>query len=89
MGEEECHPLLLPSSETHSKGSCSSFFQRLWRKDLAPSVPARVVLALMGFIGFVNVYALRINLSMAIVVMVNNSANSNSRLVNYVSFYYL
>ena len=30
-----------------------------------------------GFLGFCNVYAMRVNLSVAIVAMVNSSANSN------------
>nr|CAD7423052.1 unnamed protein product [Timema monikensis] len=34
----------------------------------------RHVLALMGFLGIANVYAMRVNLSVAIVTMVNNSA---------------
>ena len=36
-------------------------------------MPARYVLTIMMFLGFVNVYALRINLSMAIVAMANNN----------------
>lgn len=40
----------------------------------APWFGARHVFALMGFLGFVNVYAMRVNLSVAIVVMVNNTA---------------
>ncbi|XP_069162723.1 sialin isoform X3 [Procambarus clarkii] len=35
---------------------------------------ARHILALMGFVGFANVYAMRVNLSVAIVAMVNNTA---------------
>lgn len=31
----------------------------------------------MGFLGFANVYAMRVNLSIAIVAMVNNSAISH------------
>ena len=31
----------------------------------------------LAFLGFVNVYALRVNLSVALVDMVNSSANSN------------
>uniref|UniRef100_A0A336MCZ8 CSON015207 protein n=1 Tax=Culicoides sonorensis TaxID=179676 RepID=A0A336MCZ8_CULSO len=34
---------------------------------------ARHVLGLMGFLGFANVYAMRVNLSVAIVAMVNNT----------------
>jgi ACS family sodium-dependent inorganic phosphate cotransporter-like MFS transporter 5 len=35
--------------------------------------------ALMGFLGFVNVYAMRVNLSVAIVVMVNNTSNDSHK----------
>nr|XP_053629149.1 sialin-like [Cherax quadricarinatus] len=35
---------------------------------------ARHILAFMGFLGFANVYAMRVNLSVAIVAMVNNTA---------------
>lgn len=31
-------------------------------------------MALMGFLGFANVYAMRVNLSVVIVAMVNNTA---------------
>ena len=54
----------------------------LWRRDLCPSIPARYVLAIIGFLGFVNVYALRVNLSMAIVEMVNNSATHGTHWVS-------
>ena len=43
----------------------------------APCFGARHMFALMGFLGFVNVYAMRVNLSVAIVVMVNNTNNDN------------
>ena len=32
------------------------------------------MLAIMGFFGFANVYAMRVNLSVAVVAMVNSSA---------------
>ncbi|KAG7159931.1 inorganic phosphate cotransporter-like 6 [Homarus americanus] len=35
---------------------------------------ARHILAFLGFLGFANVYAMRVNLSVAIVAMVNNTA---------------
>ena len=54
----------------------------LWRHDFFPCIPARYVLAIMSFFGFVNVYALRVNLSMAIVPMVNNSASVSSNIVS-------
>ena len=34
----------------------------------------RLALAVLGFFGFVNVYALRVNMSVAIVCMVNQTA---------------
>lgn len=47
---------------------------------------ARYVLALLGFLGFANVYAMRVNLSVAIVAMVNNTApaidNSSSLITD-------
>lgn len=35
---------------------------------------ARHILGLMGFLGFANVYAMRVNLSVAVVAMVNHTA---------------
>lgn len=40
----------------------------------APWFGARHTFAFLGFLGFVNVYAMRVNLSVAIVAMVNNTA---------------
>ena len=36
------------------------------------SFPKRYILLLMIFIGFVNIYAMRVNLNVALVAMVNN-----------------
>lgn len=55
--------------------SAANTLKRLWRTDWFPWIPARYVLAIMGCLGFVNVYILRVNLSMALVVMVNNTQN--------------
>lgn len=43
-------------------------------QDTSRCVKARYVMAFMGFLGFANVYAMRVNLSVAIVAMVNNTA---------------
>lgn len=39
---------------------------------------ARTVLGIMGFLGFANVYAMRVNLSVAIVAMVNSTMIANN-----------
>lgn len=49
----------------------------IWRRDCCPFLPARYALAVMGFMGFFNVYALRANLSMAIVQMANDSSSES------------
>lgn len=41
----------------------------MWRTDIFPCIPARYVLAVVSSLGFVNVFALRVNLSVAIVQM--------------------
>lgn len=52
-------------------------------EDTKECLKARHILGLLGFLGFANVYAMRVNLSVAIVAMVNNTAfpqpiNNNS-----------
>ncbi|XP_059171323.1 sialin-like [Physella acuta] len=49
-------------------------------RDMAGSqcMAARHVLALMAFLGFVNVYCLRVDLSVALVAMVNSTSSKNS-----------
>ena len=47
-------------------------------KDCCPWVKCRVVVTLMAFLGFVNIYILRVNLSMAIVVMANDTGTGSS-----------
>lgn len=43
-------------------------------QDTDKFLKARYVLGILGFLGFANVYAMRVNLSVAIVAMVNNTA---------------
>ena len=51
-----------------------STIHRLRRANLFPWIPARYALAIISFLGLFNVYALRVNLSVAIVQMDNSTA---------------
>ncbi|KAM7292521.1 putative inorganic phosphate cotransporter [Ixodes scapularis] len=66
-------------------GTSESLLSRKRRsfKSLYDAVQTRHVLALMGFLGFVNVYALRVNLSVALVAMVNHTAISTNHTPTY------
>ena len=67
----------IPLIENASNGELErsrSLPERLWRWSPAPCIPARYTLAVLSFLGLMNVYALRINLSVAIVEMVNSTA---------------
>ena len=59
-----------------AKGSAGGLtgWRRVWSFDCLPCIPARYTLAFVSCLGFVNVYALRVNLSVAIVQMVNSTA---------------
>ena len=46
-------------------------------RDYFPCIPARYILSVMGCLGFVIVYALRVNMSVALVAMVNETAKSD------------
>ena len=46
-------------------------------RDYFPCIPARYVLSVMGSLGFLIVYALRVNMSVALVAMVNETASSS------------
>lgn len=45
-------------------------------EDTKDCLKSRHILGILGFLGFANVYAMRVNLSVAIVAMVNNT-NAN------------
>nr|XP_054756776.1 sialin-like [Lytechinus pictus] len=53
---------------------------------VAPKVPglisARHMLAFLGFLGFINVYAMRVNLSVALADMVNSTTEVNSTQIS-------
>lgn len=67
---------LLPLPRSRTKRTWRRTHAQCWRTDWCPWLPSRYVLALMGFLGFVNVFVLRVNLSMALVVMVNDSRSN-------------
>ena len=58
--EEQC--LTTPVEIEHQENSSAR----------VTGVPKRYILLLMIFIGFVNIYAMRVNLNVALVAMVNN-----------------
>ena len=70
----ENYYLLASQSKPRQKRGC---LLSLWRENWCPWLPARHVLAVMSFLGFVNVYTLRANLSVALLVMLNKTGTSN------------
>jgi hypothetical protein len=56
-----------------------------------PSWGARHTFAFLAFLGFLNVYAMRVNLSVAIVAMVNHTAiihlKNDSNISGYQNYY--
>ncbi len=74
MSLTEDKPLLVSSKEDGNKKKTTSILS----KDCVPWIKCRVVITIMTFLGLVNVYALRVNLSMAIIVMVNNSDTTDN-----------
>ena len=75
--EGETTALLVPYQQPGSRG-CP-------RRDCCPCIPARYVLALMTCLGLTVVYGLRVNLSVAIVQMDNDTAtvyNGSAKVLN-------
>lgn len=66
-------PPTLVVQDTPGPGAVSGL-QKLWRFDCLPCIPVRYRIALVACLGFVNVYGLRVNLSVAIVQMVSSTA---------------
>ncbi|XP_068633318.1 putative inorganic phosphate cotransporter [Battus philenor] len=48
------------------------------REETTGWIKSRTVLGIMGFLGFANVYAMRVNLSVAIVAMINSTTVPNN-----------
>lgn len=77
-GTGDNRPLLIDSSKEH--GGIHDYEQPHQSQQQLPPQrdgrwpKARHILGLMGFLGFANVYAMRVNLSVAMVAMVNNTA---------------
>ena len=57
----------------------SRWIPTCWYIDCLPCVKARFVLSFMVFLGLCNVYALRVNLSVAIVPMTSKNPSNNQR----------
>ena len=70
MGESEGPRQEMACVDDHAGYS----LKRLRQVDIFPWIPARYALAILSSLGFFNVYALRVNLSVAIVQMDNGTA---------------
>jgi len=90
--EYECLPANMEEEEALLKRPQLPRSRRCLGRDCFPCVPARYVLAIISSLGFVNVYALRVNLSVAIVEMENDTAtlyNGSARVILTLYVYYL
>ena len=67
----------LLSSQDEPTRQKRGWLHRLRRKNMCSWLPARYVLAVMSFLGLMNVYILRVNLGVALVVMVNKTSNDS------------
>ena len=85
MSVEENQSLLeLPNFKSSNERESRRYF---WHYNVCPCLPSRYAVVAIAFLGFVNVYALRTNLSMAIVAMVNSSANASTHFVSPMSLH--
>ncbi len=64
-----CHDNIVFAEKQTGNGSIFDGVSGLMRVDCFPCIPARYMIAVVGCLGFVNVYALRVNLSVAVVQM--------------------
>merc|ERR1712241_1238117 len=56
----------------------TAIYNKLIESYTGPWIGVRHIFAFLGFLGFVNVYAMRVNLSVAIGAMVKDTSSSNS-----------
>ena len=70
LNTEEIFPLKVRSKTRHVAARVTMVTGSCFR--------ARHALAVMAFLGFFNVYCLRVNLSVALVAMVNSTSSENS-----------
>ena len=54
------------------------FAKKLWSSDVFSCVPARYVVSIAASVGFIIVFGLRVNLSMAMVVMADSTTGSTT-----------
>lgn len=71
---DDHEPLIVHSSSHSSGGRRSTGGAAAAHEEDGRFPRARHILGLMGFLGFANVYAMRVNLSVAVVAMVNHTA---------------
>ena len=66
------------------------FLYQLWRKDTFHCIPARFIIVIMCFLGISTVFALRVNISIAILAMVKESSENDGKVsittssINYI-----
>ena len=55
-------------------------YNQLISSYTGPCIGVRHIFAILGFMGFLNVYAMRVNLSVAIVAMVNDTSEAGKNI---------
>lgn len=67
-------PIINSDIENDVTGSHRNLVVNEQAEETTGWIKSRTVLGIMGFLGFANVYAMRVNLSVAIVAMINSTA---------------
>ncbi|XP_053609606.1 putative inorganic phosphate cotransporter [Plodia interpunctella] len=66
-------PIINSDIENDVTSSCRNLVENELAEETTGCFKSRTVLGIMGFLGFANVYAMRVNLSVAIVAMINST----------------